>query len=121
VGTAGLIAKAACCSCLHCVLCCRDKLARVLMHASKLPEAFEALISCMNTLCQEVRISKLKPAMCSHHTRRFCQLQGGLGELLTGFPSSGPADQLLNSGPPTRWCRQCQGVLAPQVIHCHVV
>jgi hypothetical protein len=59
------------------VLCRRDKLARVLMHGSELPQAFEALISCIHTLCQQVRFSNSKPAVCCTPHPLLCQLQGG--------------------------------------------
>lgn len=33
---------------------CRDKLARVLLHGSKLLDGFDAVLSCISKLCQEV-------------------------------------------------------------------
>lgn len=37
------------------LLSCRDKLARVLLHGSKLLDAFDAVLSCISHLCQQVR------------------------------------------------------------------
>jgi hypothetical protein len=40
--------------CLLLLLSCRDKLARVLLHGSKLLDAFDAVLSCISRLCQQV-------------------------------------------------------------------